>query len=101
MVYLPGIAQRLVADTPLEPRTEFAMPAVDDDTLLPFSLPNICKKKVTATFEGGQVSSDGGVFLLAAADKLLGLINTLARLIPLTRAPPQMTHSTPTSLRDR
>ena len=32
------------------------MPATDDDTLLPFSLPNICKKKVTAAFDGGQVS---------------------------------------------
>ena len=56
------------------------MPATDDDTLLPFSLPNICKKKVTAAFDGGQVSSDGGVFLLQAADKRLGLIDTLAGL---------------------
>src|SRR5450631_4276946 len=39
------------------------MPAADDDTLLPFSLPNICKKKVTAAFDGGTISSDGGVFL--------------------------------------
>ena len=53
------------------------MPATDDDTLLPFALPNICKKKVTAAFDGGQVSSDGGVFVLAAADKRLGLIDTL------------------------
>ena len=30
------------------------MPATDDDTLLPFSLPNICKKKVTAAFDGGR-----------------------------------------------
>ena len=45
------------------------MPAIDDDTLLPFSLPNICKKKVTAAFDGRQISSDGGVLLLAGADK--------------------------------
>ena len=63
------------------------MPATDDDTLLPFSLPNICKKKVTAAFDGGQVSSDGGVFILAAADKRLGLIDTLAGLIPDARDP--------------
>src|ERR1019366_5045816 len=55
------------------------MPATDDDTLLPFSLPNICKKKVTAAFDGGQVSSDGGVFLLASADKRLGLIDQANR----------------------
>jgi hypothetical protein len=30
------------------------MPAIDDDTLLPFSLPNICKKKVTAAFDGDR-----------------------------------------------
>jgi len=41
------------------------MPATDDDTLLPFSLPSICQKKVTAAFDGGRISSDGGVLLLA------------------------------------
>ena len=47
------------------------MPATDDDTLLPFSLPSICHKKVTAAFDGGLISSgDGGVLLpLAGADK--------------------------------
>src|ERR1019366_6170493 len=77
------------------------MPATDDDTLLPFSLPNICKKKITAAFDGGQVSSDGGVFLLAAADKRLGLIDTLAGLIPDARDPAQITHSMADILRGR
>jgi Transposase DDE domain group 1 len=77
------------------------MPAADDDTLLPFSLPNICKKKVTAAFDGGQVSSDGGVFILAAADKRLGLIDTLAGLIPDARDPAQITHSMADILRER
>jgi len=77
------------------------MPATDDDTLLPFSLPNICKKKVTAAFDGGHVSSDGCVFLLAAADKRLGLIDTLARLVPDTRDPAQITHSMADILRER
>jgi hypothetical protein len=43
------------------------MPATDDDTLLPFSLPSICQKKITAAFDGGLISSDGGVLLLAVA----------------------------------
>jgi hypothetical protein len=77
------------------------MPATDDDTLLPFSLPNICKKKVTGAFDGGQVSSDGGVFLLAAADKRLGLIDTLARLIGDARDPARVTHSMADILRGR
>ena len=37
------------------------MPTAADDTLLPFSLPSICQKKVTAAFDGGRISSDGGV----------------------------------------
>jgi len=45
------------------------MPANDDDTLLPFSLPSLCGKKITAAFDGGTISSDGGVILLAGADK--------------------------------
>jgi hypothetical protein len=77
------------------------MPATEENTLLPFSLPNICKKKVTGAFDGGQVSSDGGVFLLAAADKRLGLIDTLAGLIPDARDPAQITHSLADILRER
>ena len=77
------------------------MPATDDDSLLPFLLPNICKKKVTAAFDGGQVSSDGGVFLLAAADKRLGLIDRLAGLIPDARDPSRITHSMADILRGR
>ena len=77
------------------------MPAADDDTLLPFSLPNLCKKKVTAAFDGGHVSSDGGVFLLAAADKCLGVIDRLAGLISDRRDPAQITHSVADILRGR
>src|ERR1019366_7771979 len=77
------------------------MPAFDDDTLLPFSLPNICKKKITAAFDGGQVSSDGGVFLLAVPDKRFGLVDTLAGMIPDARDPAQITHSMADILRER
>jgi hypothetical protein len=77
------------------------MPATDDDTTLPFSLPNLCKKKVTAAFDGGQISSDGGVLLLAGADKRLGLIDTLSALIPDDRDPLQITHSMADILRGR
>ena len=47
------------------------MPTDADDTLFPFSLPSIGKKKITAAFDAGQISSDGGVLLLAGADKRL------------------------------
>jgi hypothetical protein len=91
----------LVVEAILEARTESAMPVADDDTLLPFSLPNLCKKKITAAFDGGLISSDGGVLLLAAADKRLGLIDTLAAIMPDHRDPDLITHSMADILRAR
>src|SRR5271165_4263534 len=101
MVQLPGIAYGLGADATLDARTEFAMPTDADDTLLPFSLPSIGKKKVTAAFDAGQISSDGGVLLLAGADKRLGLIDTLTALIPDHRDPALITHTMSDILRAR
>jgi hypothetical protein len=69
------------------------MPATEDDTLLPFSLPGLCQKKITAAFDGGLISSDGGVLLLAAADKKLGLIDSLAAIMPDYRDPDLITHT--------
>jgi hypothetical protein len=42
---------------------------MNDDTPLPFELPAVARKKVTAAFDGGRITSDGGVMLLAAADR--------------------------------
>src|SRR5271166_887933 len=77
------------------------MPATDDDALLPFSLPSIHQKKVTAAFDGGLISSDGGVLLLAGVDKKLGLIDRLAALIPDHRDPGLITHTMADILRPR
>jgi hypothetical protein len=77
------------------------MPTDADDTLLPFALPSLCKKKVTAAFDGGQISSDGGVILLAGADKRIGLIDTLAAIIPDHRDPDLITHTMADILRAR
>jgi hypothetical protein len=83
----------LVTDATLYAWTEFAMPTVAEDILLPFSLPSIGQKKITAAFDGGRVSSDGGVLLLAGVDRRLGLIDTLAGIIPDHRDPAQIIHS--------
>ncbi len=77
------------------------MPATDVDTLFPFNLPSICQKKVTAAFDAGRISSDGGVLLLAGADKRLGLIDALAAIIPDRRDPSLITHSMADILRAR
>jgi Transposase DDE domain group 1 len=77
------------------------MPIDDDNIVLPFTLPSVRKKKVSAAFDAGQISSDGGVLLLAGVDKRLGLIETLAALIPDHRDPAQITHTLSDLLRAR
>src|SRR4051812_31087974 len=74
---------------------------MEDDTLLPFSLPAVQCKKVTAAFDGGALTSDGGVVLLSGADKQLGLCATLAAVIPDHREPWRMTHHLDDILRAR
>jgi hypothetical protein len=39
-----------------------------EDILLPFDLPAVRRKKVSAAFDGGRITSDGGVMLFAAAE---------------------------------
>src|SRR5579864_5249772 len=38
-----------------------------EDIALPFDLPAVARKKVSAAFDGGRITSDGGVMLLAQA----------------------------------
>lgn len=72
-----------------------------DDNLLPFAFPAVECKKVTAAFDGGRISSDGGVMLLAQADRRLGIADRLARVIPDRRDPERVTHLLPDILRAR
>lgn len=72
-----------------------------EDSLLPFSVPAVCRKKVTAAFDGGRISSDGGVVLLAEADRRLGLAAKLAAVISDHRDPTRITHSLADILRGR
>src|SRR5207302_6589142 len=72
-----------------------------DDSFLPFSFPAIGRKKVTAASDGGRLSSDGGVRLLAQAERRLGLAERLARAIPDGRDPDRVTHLLPDILRAR
>jgi hypothetical protein len=39
------------------------------------------RKKVSAAFDGGRITSDGGVILLAQAERWLGIADQLARVI--------------------
>ena len=74
---------------------------MSDDTAEPFLFPAISRKKVTAAFDGGRLTSDGGVVLLAAAERRLGVAERLAGLIADPRNPLFVTHSVADILRAR
>src|SRR3954464_2788731 len=63
-----------------------------DDTILPFSFPAVHAKKVTAAFDGGRLTSNGGVMLLAMAERRLGLAYSGARVFPDRRDPTRVVH---------
>lgn len=72
-----------------------------DDTTLPFSFPAIGRKKLTAAFDGGRITSDGGVLLLGTVERQLGIAERLASLIADPRNPLFVTHSLDDILRAR
>ena len=96
-----GAAESVLVMDGLMPVDELKSRLELPDLLLPFSLPSICRKKITAAFDGGLISSDGGVLLLAGADRRLGLIDTLAGIIPDHRNRALITHSMADILRAR
>ena len=55
---------------------------MSDDTLLPFDLPSVRRKKLTVDFDGGNQSSNGGLLLLREAERRLGVCARLAAAMP-------------------
>jgi hypothetical protein len=72
-----------------------------DDTLLPFCFPAVGRKKVTAAFDGGRITSDGGVMLLAAAERRLQLADRLAAAIHDPRDARRVRHALADIVRTR
>ena len=54
---------------------------MSDDNLPPFSSPAVQRKKIIAAFDGGLITSDGGVMLLAQAERRLGVAERLAQVV--------------------
>jgi hypothetical protein len=75
--------------------------AMTDDSLLPFSFPAVRARKVTAAFDGGRLTSDGGVMLLAMAERRLGVADRLARCFPDRRDPTRILHTRSDMIRAR
>lgn len=72
-----------------------------DDTTATFPFPAVSRKKITAAFDGGRLSSDGGVMLLAQAERRLGIAERLARVIPDRRDPARLKHAITDMIRAR
>jgi hypothetical protein len=70
-------------------------------SLEPFHFPPVARRKVIAAFDGGRITSDGGVMLLAAAERRLGIADRLAALIADPRDQNLVTHSVADILRAR
>lgn len=64
-----------------------------DDTLLPFCLPSVRRKKLTVDFAGGNQSSAGGLLLLREAERKLGVCRRLAEAMPDRRDPDRVRHA--------
>ena len=71
--------------------TEFA-PAMDEGTGILPGLPPVAGKPVHLAFDGGRMTSDAGILLLAALEQRLGIAERLAdciedRAVPARHAP--------------
>src|SRR3984957_8451788 len=66
---------------------------MNDDTLLPFDLPSVCRKKLTVDFNGGNQSSNGGLLLLRQAERTAGVCWRLAGTMPDRRDQSRIRHA--------
>jgi len=74
---------------------------MEEDTLLPFAFPAVARKKVSAAFDGGMLSSDAGVLVLRDVEKQLGLAHRLSACLKDRRDPDFIKHTVEEMLRLR
>ena len=72
-----------------------------DCTLSKIEFPRCCGRVVEADFGGGDISSNGGALLVAAADRRLGLLSGLARRLEDGRQAGKVDHKLLPLLRQR
>lgn len=66
-----------------------------------FQFPAVKKRAVSASFTGGEVTSDGGITLLRQTDRRLGLTKALAKVLPDPRDPERIEHPLLSLVRQR
>ncbi len=72
-----------------------------DCTLSKIEFPRCCGRRVVADFGGGEISSNGGALLIAAADRRLGLVRDVARRLDDGRQAGKVAHRLLPLLRQR
>ena len=72
-----------------------------DCSLSKIEFPRCCGRRVEADFGGGDISSNGGALLVAAADRRVGLLSGLARRLDDGRQRGKITHQLLPLLRQR
>jgi hypothetical protein len=63
-----------------------------EDSVAGFGFPAVCRKKVTAAFDGGRLTSGSGVLLLAQAERVMGIAGRLAGCIADPRDQSRVIH---------
>ena len=66
-----------------------------------FEFPRVNRRIVEARFDGGDITSDGGVLLLRQADRLTGLSDSIARTLSDPRRQASCDHDVPGLVRQR
>src|ERR1051325_5789705 len=74
---------------------------MQQDSLLPFELPAVARKKVCIAFDGGMLSSDAGVLLLRGVEQRLSIAARLAACLTDHRDPNRIDHTLVEMLRLR
>ena len=74
---------------------------MSENTDVQFDFPAVCRKKVTAAFDAGRLTSDVGVLLLAQIERQLGVAERLARCIEDPRDPSAVQHDIAEMIRFR
>jgi hypothetical protein len=80
--------------------TEFAPAMAESIGILP-GLPPVCGKPIHLAFDGGRLTSDAGIVLLAQIERRLGIAERLARCIEDPRDPAAVKHSIAEMIRFR
>jgi hypothetical protein len=74
---------------------------VTDCTEKTFNFPSFKRRKIDTQFNGGAITSDGGVLLLREIDRQLNLSAELSAVIPDPRNPLRITHTQESLLKQR